>query len=155
MGNAQGDDPLIRIALCGYEGEHDMPGSWDCVEWKARGGYGSQGENRARELLKGAGLFQSTLLKTGAGKTFCMNSQQKGVMYISPVYMHHELRAGCENAGSMDPEMKRSPIKRGLPPKRFTPLRLQPQAETGSPHRQAGHRATERQGDDGFAPREL
>jgi len=46
---AQGDDPLIRIALCGYEGEHDMPGSWDCVEWKARGGYGSQGENRARE----------------------------------------------------------------------------------------------------------
>jgi site-specific DNA-adenine methylase len=46
---AQGDDPRIRIALCGYEGEHDMPGSWDCVEWKARGGYGSQGENRARE----------------------------------------------------------------------------------------------------------
>lgn len=37
--------------------------------------------------------------------------------------MHQELRAGCENAGSMDPEMKRSPIKRGLPPKRFTPLR--------------------------------
>ena len=33
---AQGDDPRIRIALCGYEGEHDMPGSWDCVEWKAR-----------------------------------------------------------------------------------------------------------------------
>ena len=46
---AQGDDPRIRIALCGYEGEHDMPGSWDCVEWKARGGYGSQGENRARK----------------------------------------------------------------------------------------------------------
>jgi hypothetical protein len=46
---AHGDDALIRIALCGYEGEHDMPGSWDCVEWKARGGYGSQGKNRARE----------------------------------------------------------------------------------------------------------
>ncbi len=44
---AHGDDPLIRIALCGYEGEHDMPGSWDCVEWKAMGGYGSQ--DRARE----------------------------------------------------------------------------------------------------------
>jgi len=46
---AQGDDPRIRIALCGYEGEHDMPDSWDTVEWKARGGYGSQGENQARE----------------------------------------------------------------------------------------------------------
>ena len=45
----QGDDPRIRIALCGYEGEHAMPESWECVEWKARGGYGSQGENQARE----------------------------------------------------------------------------------------------------------
>ena len=44
-----GDHPDMRIALCGYEGEHDMPESWDCVEWKARGGYGSQGKNRARE----------------------------------------------------------------------------------------------------------
>jgi hypothetical protein len=44
-----GGDPLIRIALCGYEGEHIMPDSWECVEWKARGGYGSQGENQARE----------------------------------------------------------------------------------------------------------
>ena len=46
---AQGDDPRIRIALCGYEGEHTMPESWECIEWKTRGGYGSQGENQARE----------------------------------------------------------------------------------------------------------
>jgi hypothetical protein len=45
----QGDDQRIRIAFCGYEGEHIMPDSWECVEWKARGGYGSQGENQARE----------------------------------------------------------------------------------------------------------
>jgi hypothetical protein len=37
-----GDDRLMRIALCGYEGEHAMPGSWECVPWKAHGGYGSQ-----------------------------------------------------------------------------------------------------------------
>jgi site-specific DNA-adenine methylase len=37
-----GDDPRIRIALCGYEGEHAMPDSWECVAWKAKGGYGSQ-----------------------------------------------------------------------------------------------------------------
>ena len=52
---AQGDDPRMRIALCGYEGEHAMPGSWQCVEWKARGGYGSQAAetngNSRRERL--------------------------------------------------------------------------------------------------------
>lgn len=41
----QGEDKRIRIALCGYEGEHQMPDNWDCVEWKARGGYGSQNED--------------------------------------------------------------------------------------------------------------
>lgn len=46
---ANGDNPLMRIALCGYEGEHAMPDSWDCVTWKAKGGYGSQGEGRGRE----------------------------------------------------------------------------------------------------------
>ena len=43
------DDSRMRIALCGYEGEHDMPSSWDCVQWKARGGYGSQGEGTGRD----------------------------------------------------------------------------------------------------------
>ncbi len=37
-----GDNPLLRIALCGYEGEHEMPASWECVAWKAAGGYSSQ-----------------------------------------------------------------------------------------------------------------
>jgi DNA adenine methylase len=45
---ANGDNPQLRIALCGYEGEHAMPGSWECVAWKARGGYGSQGDGRGR-----------------------------------------------------------------------------------------------------------
>lgn len=46
---ANGDNRDMRIALCGYEGEHQMPESWDCIAWKARGGYGSQGDNQARE----------------------------------------------------------------------------------------------------------
>ena len=46
---ANGDNPLMRIALCGYEGEHQMPECWECVAWKARGGYGSQGNGRGRE----------------------------------------------------------------------------------------------------------
>jgi DNA adenine methylase len=63
-----GKDKRLRIALCGYEGEHDMPSSWDCVTWKAKGGYGSQGSgdnaNAAKEriwfsphCLKEIGLF--------------------------------------------------------------------------------------------------
>lgn len=40
-----GDNPLLRIALCGYEGEHDMPPSWECVAWKANGGYGGQSKD--------------------------------------------------------------------------------------------------------------
>ena len=43
-----GDDPLLRIALCGYEGEHIMPDTWEAVPWKAHGGYGSQGTGRGR-----------------------------------------------------------------------------------------------------------
>lgn len=44
-----GDNPDLRIALCGYEGEHDAPAGWDCVAWKARGGYGSQSDGRGRQ----------------------------------------------------------------------------------------------------------
>lgn len=43
----RGGDKRIRIALCGYEGEYEMPDDWDCVAWKARGGYGSQGNGKA------------------------------------------------------------------------------------------------------------
>lgn len=45
----RGDDPMMRIALCGYDGEHEMPETWECVAWKASGGYGSQGYGRGRE----------------------------------------------------------------------------------------------------------
>jgi DNA adenine methylase len=43
-----GDDPLLRIALCGYDTEHAMPPGWTAVPWKAKGGYGSQGNGRGR-----------------------------------------------------------------------------------------------------------
>jgi hypothetical protein len=43
------DNPKLRIALCGYEGEHDMPTSWEKVAWKAKGGYGSQSDKEGRE----------------------------------------------------------------------------------------------------------
>lgn len=53
---AHGDDPRLRIALCGYAGEHAMPDTWTAYAWKAMGGYGSQGQgigrsNAAKEII--------------------------------------------------------------------------------------------------------
>jgi site-specific DNA-adenine methylase len=38
-----GDDPRMRIALCGYAGEHAMPTDWFEWAWKANGGYSKRG----------------------------------------------------------------------------------------------------------------
>ena len=38
-----------RVVLCGYDGTFTPPSGWQTVEWKARGGYGSQGEGDGRE----------------------------------------------------------------------------------------------------------
>ncbi len=52
-----GDNPLMRIALCGLEGEYPAIESagWTKVEWKSRGGYGNRSErgkeNAARERV--------------------------------------------------------------------------------------------------------
>ena len=53
---AHGDDPRMRIALCGYQGEHDsFPDGWTAYRWKAKGGYDGQGDgnnlNRFRETI--------------------------------------------------------------------------------------------------------
>lgn len=49
-----GDHPDFRIALCGYDGEHEMPSTWECIGWRAHGGY-SRSErgvaNRFRERI--------------------------------------------------------------------------------------------------------
>ena len=48
-----GDNPRLRIVLCGYDGEHAMPATWRTVSWKAKGGYGnaSGNLNRLREVM--------------------------------------------------------------------------------------------------------
>jgi site-specific DNA-adenine methylase len=53
---AHGERKDMRICLAGYEGEHDMPPTWEVVAWKAKGGYGNQraegdNENAGRERL--------------------------------------------------------------------------------------------------------
>ncbi len=44
-----GDDPDLRIALCGYAGEHEMPKNWTEHAWKGARGYAAEG-NANREL---------------------------------------------------------------------------------------------------------
>lgn len=51
-----GEDPKMRIAMCGYEGEYQFPDSWECLAWKTNGGYGAgrggRGDsNRHRERV--------------------------------------------------------------------------------------------------------
>jgi len=47
-----GDDPDLRIALCGYDGEHEMPVSWRVHKWKcARGFAAKENDNRERERV--------------------------------------------------------------------------------------------------------
>jgi site-specific DNA-adenine methylase len=49
-----GKNKKLRIALCGYEGEHEMPKDWQCVAWKAAGGYAAAAgntENSAKERI--------------------------------------------------------------------------------------------------------
>jgi len=66
-----GDDPRMRIALCGYEGEHAMPTNWTLYKWTAQGGYGCKGDgaartNRNRERI----YFSPHCLSATAGPLF-------------------------------------------------------------------------------------
>jgi hypothetical protein len=77
-----GDDPRVRIVLCGYEGEYSMPATWSCIPWSSNGGYESQRReqrdepNRHRERLwlsphcqVHAGAAAEQLLLIGGGET--------------------------------------------------------------------------------------
>lgn len=65
-----GADDSLRIALCGYEGEHEMPSSWRVTEWKAQGGYGREesggAANRHRERI----WFSPGCLASKQGRLF-------------------------------------------------------------------------------------
>jgi len=45
---ANGDNPLLRIAICGYFRDGLFPDNWEVYRWKANGGYGLQGTGRGR-----------------------------------------------------------------------------------------------------------
>lgn len=46
LGN--GDNPLLRIAVCGYDDGRVAPDGWETLAWKAQGGYSGQGDGQGR-----------------------------------------------------------------------------------------------------------
>lgn len=69
---AHGDDPNVRIALCGYEGEHDMPSTWETFAWKAVGGM---------DRIKGVGRGKSNRnLERIWFSPHCLKSQQLSLL---------------------------------------------------------------------------
>jgi hypothetical protein len=61
-----GDNPKLRIALCGYEGEYAVPQGWSVHCWSTSGGHAKASskamENRHKERI----WFSPHCLKTEA-----------------------------------------------------------------------------------------
>lgn len=47
-----GNNPKLRIVLCGYDGDYVMPKTWQTYSWKASGGMSSLGNDRGKENSK-------------------------------------------------------------------------------------------------------
>lgn len=43
-----GNNPRMRIALCGYEGGHGIPDTWQTYQWEANGGLANLGNDRGK-----------------------------------------------------------------------------------------------------------
>lgn len=60
-----GDNPKMRIALCGYEGEHEMPTNWERHAWDAGAGFGGQAAERTENGKKERIWFSPHCLRNG------------------------------------------------------------------------------------------
>jgi hypothetical protein len=83
---ANGDNPLLRIALCGYEGEHEMPPSWSVHSWSAGEGFGAQADERSENGKRERIWFSPSCSAKRQGSLFDAN-RERG-------------KHGTENAGS-------------------------------------------------------
>ena len=56
-----GDNPLLRIVLCGYDTEHAglLAHGWTAHRWKSAGGFGAQGAGKGRDNAKRETLWFS------------------------------------------------------------------------------------------------
>lgn len=56
---ANGDNPRLRIVLCGYEGDFEPPPSWRTESWQAHGGMANRAEKRGKANRKRERLWFS------------------------------------------------------------------------------------------------
>lgn len=58
-----GDNPLLRIVLCGLEGEHAMPAGWESARWTSPRGYAKVTRKEviwfSRHCIRQGGLFDA------------------------------------------------------------------------------------------------
>ena len=67
---ANGDNRLLRIALCGYDEEHVMPESWAVYEWNAGEGFGGQATERSGNGKKERIWFSPACVQVEQGVLF-------------------------------------------------------------------------------------
>ena len=60
-----GKNPLMKIALCGYEGEHEMPIEWAVHSWNASDGFAAQAHSRGNNGRKERIWFSPSCDKSG------------------------------------------------------------------------------------------
>ncbi len=75
---ANGSNPLLRIALCGYDGEHEMPLSWSVYEWSAGEGFGGQAEERSGNGKRERIWFSPACLSTAQPTLFGVLQDEAG-----------------------------------------------------------------------------
>lgn len=49
---ANSDNPELRIAVCGYDGDYEFPASWRQYNWQTQGGMANLGDGRGKQNSK-------------------------------------------------------------------------------------------------------
>lgn len=65
-----GENKFLRIALCGYDTEHEMPSNWKKIHWKRKGGFEGQAK---KETKAQRDRFRETIWFS----PHCLNSKQE------------------------------------------------------------------------------
>jgi hypothetical protein len=60
----------MLVALCGYEGEHEMPASWTKIAWKAHGGYAWLGDGSGKDNAHRERVWFSPACMANQGEMF-------------------------------------------------------------------------------------
>jgi len=55
----------VRICLCGYEGEHEMPDNWSVFAWETQGGFAVRSDKQGMKNKKRERLWFSPACNNG------------------------------------------------------------------------------------------